>query len=128
MSGRTVGAGPAFESWSVMSPTTTTPDDGNGWSTTGRNILSPDRLAAIRKVLEDKGPVIVEHWFYYGSRAPDRLVFDDYDQFVEYLKTKAGPGDALYVWDFADVCRDDNKLANGKYPDADGRVPARGSY
>lgn len=111
----------------VMSPTTSI-DDGNGWSAEGQNILSPDRLAAIRKVLEDKGPVILEHWFYYGSRSPDRIVFDDYDRLVEYLGTKVGAGDALHVWDYADVCRDDNRLTNGKYPDAQGRVPARGAY
>ena len=110
-----------------MPPTTHT-DDGNGWSTDGRNILSADRMAAIRKVLEDKGPVIVEHRFYYGSRAPDRLVFEDYDDLVAYLKTKAGPGDSFWVWDYDDVCRDDNPLADGKYPDAEGRVPKRGAY
>jgi hypothetical protein len=110
-----------------MPPTTPT-DDGNGWSTDGRNILSADRMEAVRKVLEDKGPVIVEHWFYYGSRAPDRIVFEEYEQFVEYLNTKARPGDAFHIWDFADLCRDDNSLANGKYPDAEGRVPARGAY
>jgi hypothetical protein len=59
-----------------MTPATNT-DDGNGWSAEGRNILSAERMEAVRKVLEDKGPVIVEHWFYHGSRAPDRIVFDD---------------------------------------------------
>jgi len=111
----------------MMSPATHS-DDGNDWSAEGRNILSPERMAAIRKVLEEKGPVIVEHWFYYGSRSPHRLVFEAYDDVVEYLKTKARPGDALHVWDYAEVCRDENTLANGKYPDADGRVPARGAY
>jgi len=109
-------------------PPTMPLDDGNGWSTEGRNILSADRLGAIRKVLEEKGPIIIEHWFYYGSRTPDRLVFDDYDRFVEYLSSKARPGDSLHVWNFAELCRDDNTLADGKYPDAQGRVPARGSY
>jgi hypothetical protein len=110
-----------------MSSTTGT-DDGNDWSTDGRNILSADRMAAVRKVLEEKGPVIVEHWFYYGYRAPDRMVFDDYEQFVTYLSTKARPGDAFHIWDFAELCRDDNSLASGKYPDTQGRAPARGAY
>lgn len=110
-----------------MPPTTHT-NDNNNWSTQGRNILSADRLAAIRKVLDDKGPVIVEHWFYHGSRAPHRIVFDDYEKFVEYLNTNARPGDAFHIWDFANVCRDNNTLATGKYPDAQGRVPAKGAY
>jgi hypothetical protein len=103
-------------------------NDGREWSTAGRNILSPDRLAAIRHVLENVGPVIVEHWFYYGGRSPDRLVFEDYEDLMEYLKANAQPGDALHVWEFSRVCRDDNTLANGKYPDPLGRVPKGGAY
>jgi hypothetical protein len=102
--------------------------DRDGWSTDGRNILSADRLTAIRDVLETKGPVILEHWFYYGCRSPDRLVFDDYEQLLIYLKTKASPGDAFHVWDYAALCRDDNSLADGKYPDSEGRTPERGAY
>lgn len=109
-------------------PDATQSDDGNGWSAEGPNILSSGRLNAIRKVLEDKGPVIVEHCFYYRGRAPDRLVFDDYEELIEYLNTKARPGDAFDVWDFAEVCRGDNKLTDGKCPDSEGRVPARGAY
>jgi hypothetical protein len=103
-------------------------DDGREWSREGHNILSPERLAAIRHVLENVGPVIVEHWFYYGGRSPDRLVFEDCDAFMEYLRAKARPGDALFIWEFSRVCRDDNKLANGKYPDGEGRVPKGGAY
>lgn len=103
-------------------------DDAEEWSMEGRNILSDDRLAAIRQVLETVGPVILEHWFYYGGRSPDRLVFEDYDEFLEYLRTNARPGDSLYVWGFSQVCGDDNTLANGKYPDPEGRVPKGGAY
>jgi hypothetical protein len=102
--------------------------DEPGWSTEGPNILAPACLASVRDVVENVGPIIVEHWFYYGSCAPDRLLFDDYDKFVEYLTTKAKPGDAVYVWSFAQTCRDENTVANGKYPDALGRVPRGGAY
>jgi hypothetical protein len=103
-------------------------DDDSEWSSERHNILSPDRLSAIREVLENSGPIIVEHWFYYGSCSPDRIVFDDYDKFLDYLNAKARPGDALYVWSFAQVCRDDNSLVDGKYPDRHGRVPKGGAY
>jgi hypothetical protein len=97
------------------------------WSSEGHNILTADRLAAIREVLEKTGPVIVEHWFYYGGCSPERLVFEDYDELVAYI-TSANGGDAFHVWNYAQVCRDDNGLVNGKRPDSEGRVPLGGSY
>ena len=102
--------------------------EGDEWSTSGpTNFLSPDVLARIKSELE-RGPVIVEHWHYRGSRAPDRLVFEDFEDVVEYAQTKARPGDAFHVWAFAGLCRDENTLASGKIPDAQGRTPKRGAY
>lgn len=102
--------------------------EADDWSVDGRNILTPDRLEAIRRVLEDVGPVIIEHGHYRRARSRTRLIFEDYEKFTEYLATRAGPGDAFWVWDFFACCRDDNSLANGKYPDAGGRVPKGGAY
>ena len=103
-------------------------DERDEWSTAGRNILSPDQLAKVRDTLDGSGPVIVEHRHYRGSSAPDRLVFDDYDEFRTYLTKNAQPGDALYVWSYAELCRDENATVSGKYPDSNGRVPAKGAY
>ncbi len=100
----------------------------DGWTADGHKISSPENLDAIRKCLENQGPVIVEHWFYRGSCAPERFVFDDFDAFLEYLDTKAFAGDALHVWNFAETCRDDNELAYGKCPDDGGMVPQHGAY
>jgi len=98
-------------------------DETDGWAIQGRSIVSPERLATIRQMLDEKGPIIVEHRFYRGSRSPKRLVFDDFGQFVEYISSQAYPGDAVWVWDFAELCRDDNRIVNGKYPDGMGRTP-----
>lgn len=98
------------------------------WTIDGRSITSTDRLSAIRAVLENVGPVIVEHWHYYGSCAPDRVVFEDYDTLLDYLTKNAKPGDAFHVWDFAAVCQNGNTLTSGKYPDAEGRTPKGGAY
>jgi hypothetical protein len=100
----------------------------DGWTADGRKISDPETLDAIRRCLEAEGPIIVEHWFYRGSCAPDRLVFDGYEEFVEYLESRTYAGDAIHVWSFAAACRDDNELASGKCPDEDGRVPRRGAY
>ncbi|MHC5537357.1 hypothetical protein ACYOEI_03870 [Singulisphaera rosea] len=102
--------------------------EDDGWTAEGRKIITPEVLAKIRQCLEDQGPVIVEHWFYRGSCAPDRLVIDDYDALVEYLDTQTFAGDAIHVWSYALVCRDDNELTYGKCPDDEGRVPTRGAY
>lgn len=102
--------------------------EGDGWAADGRKITAPEVLEAIRRCLEDEGPIIVEHWFYRGSCAPDRSVFNDAEAFVGYLDAHAFAGDAIHVWSFAAVCRDDSELASGKCPDGDGLVPTRGAY
>jgi hypothetical protein len=102
-------------------------NEADEWSREGPNIMSPERCGVIRDVLE-QSPVIVEHWFYRGSCAPDRLVFDDYEAFDLYLRSKTRPGDAIHVWRYDALCRDDNALTHGKCPDTDGLVPKRGAY
>jgi hypothetical protein len=99
----------------------------DGWGYTARNIRSEERLSLIRGALE-KSPIILEHWFYRMGRRPERKVFDDFEDFTDYLATHVQPGDALHVWRFDQVCRNDNALTSGKYPDTDGMVPERGAY
>jgi hypothetical protein len=51
--------------------------EADEWTTDGRKILSAENLEVIRRTLEDEGPIILEHWHYYGASPPDRLIFDD---------------------------------------------------
>jgi hypothetical protein len=102
--------------------------DDDGWTTDGRKITAPEALDSIRRCLEEQGPIIVEHWFYRGSCAPHRSVFNDVEAFTEYLDAHASAGDSIHIWSFAAVCRDTNELASGKCPDDDGLVPLRGAY
>jgi hypothetical protein len=97
------------------------------WSLQGRTILAPEQRVAIRECLE-RSPIIVEHWYYRAGRSPQRRVFDDLEDFENYLEAQARPGDAFHVWEFAALCRDDNTVASGKYPDTDGCVPEQGAY
>jgi len=46
-------------------------------------------LEIIREILEES-QIIVERWFYRGSRAPERLFFEDFEDFEEYLNSKSG--------------------------------------
>jgi len=101
----------------------------NVWSTDSiDNILSKENLEAIQRELDDEGPIIVEHWFYFGGSSPDHLLFIEFSDFMEYLNSKVKPGDAIDVWSFHDSCTADNALARAKYPDEQGRVPRGGAY
>lgn len=102
--------------------------DADDWKPDGAKITDPAALEAIRHCLESEGSIIVEHWFYRGSRAPDRVVFNEFEEFEEYLSSFACAGDDFHVWSFSRACRNDNELANGKCPDDDGLVPRGGPY
>lgn len=97
------------------------------WSSDGPNILSPDQLETIKRALEQTF-VILEHRFYYGSRAPKIAVFADFEELEEYLQANARPGDSIWCWRYDELCRDDNSLVHGKIPDDQGRTPRGGAY
>jgi hypothetical protein len=93
----------------------------------GPNILADDTLALLRAALAET-PLIVEHWFYRGGSSPRRYVFEEFEELEKHVRDLARPGDAFWIWRFDKLCLDDNALAVGKRPDADGAVPARGAY
>jgi uncharacterized SAM-dependent methyltransferase len=97
------------------------------WSNSGANILAPELLTEIRNLLE-RQPVILEHRLYRGSSAPLRLIFDEYEDFLNHLKSHARPDDRVLIWGYSDLCRDDNELVDAKYPDPMGRTPRGGAY
>jgi hypothetical protein len=97
------------------------------WSTTGVNILEPEVLVRVRSLLEQQA-IILEHRLYRASSAPLRLIFDDYEDFLTHVKSSARPGDHFLIWGYSDLCRNDNKLVDGKYPDGAGRTPRGGAY
>lgn len=101
--------------------------ESDGWTSEGRKITTKENLEAICQASE-QAPIIVEHWFYRASSSPDRFVFEDFDTFMNYLNSKACAGDAIYVWNYSEVCKDDNTVAYGKCPDDDGCVPRKGAY
>jgi len=98
------------------------------WQSAESKIVTPEKLAVIRDVLENEGCIVVQHWLYRGSSSPERMVFDDFGEFEECLTTKTYGGDAIVVWSMHELCTPDNRLAEGKVPDLDGRVPKGGAY
>lgn len=101
--------------------------EDDNWQTNGKKVTSEENLKNIESTLEEDC-IIVEHWFYRGASAPDRLVFDSYKNFEEYINEKIRPGDAIYIWKFSQCCQDNNYLVYGKVPDEKGRVPEKGAY
>lgn len=97
------------------------------WRFDGSKIVAPEKLATIREVQETKGCIVFGHWLYRGSSAPERTIFDDFQKFEEYLRTKTSGGDAIDVWSMHEVCTSQNRVAEGKVPDLDGRVPTGGA-
>ena len=95
--------------------------DGREWTDKGESILSPKNLMAVERHLEDVGPIVVEHWHYYGASTPTHLAFDSFDQFKAYLGSHVKPGDAIDVWPFPTNIG--AAIARAKYPDMEGRVP-----
>lgn len=108
--------------------TTSWRNNEHNWGKAGSKITSEENLLKIKNVLENVGSIIVEHWIYCGSQAPERSVFDDCDDFVEYLKNNAHAGDIISVWSMHELLNDQNQLASGKCPAADGCIPEGGAY
>jgi len=100
----------------------------DNWSLEGEKITSPEKLAAIKAVLEKDGPILMSHAFLRGGRGPHEQVFDDYEEFVAYLTEHASAGDAISVWSLWPFMRDTPPLADGKCPAEDGAVPKGGPY
>jgi hypothetical protein len=98
------------------------------WTTDAPRFTDVSVLSRLRSIIEDESPIIVEHRFYRGSRAPHRFICDDFDDLKKYLHTRTKAGDAMYVWRFEQCCRDDLIAERGKIPDASGRVPVGGAY
>jgi hypothetical protein len=97
------------------------------WTITGA-VLDNVALAALRPILEDESPVIVEHRFYRGASAPHRFLVERHEDLVAYVRERGRPGDSFYFWVFERCCPDSQAVAHGKLPDAEGRIPVGGAY
>ena len=103
-------------------------DTDDEWVSGDYIISNNENFTKIRDVLENVGSVIIEHWHFYGSRAPTKMIFDDMEDFEEYLKANAIAGDAIHAWSMHELCNDKNELVSGKCPDNNGLVPKGGAY
>jgi hypothetical protein len=54
-------------------------------------------------------------------------VFDSFEALEAYVLA-AKPGGRFCCWRYDELCRDDNMLADGNLPDAEGKTPDGGAY
>jgi hypothetical protein len=97
------------------------------WVTNQPNIMSEESLAKVRAAL-DKGYIVVEHMHFYGGRSLDKMFIEDFEDFMDYVRAKAKPGDQFVIYAIEEMF--DKKLytLKAKFPDAEGRVPVGGAY
>ena len=72
--------------------------------------------------------MIIEHRIYCGGGRPEHVVFQEAEEFIEYLKQHAFAGDSIHIWDLGTVLRDEDRAVHGKCPAEDGTVPKGGAY
>ena len=96
------------------------------WSASGKSILAPEQLEAVRRFIETTGSIAVMHWHYRGSRAPKPMAFDSFEAFETFLRTNTAHGDAIDVWPFPE--QQASRIADGKVPNERGETPEGGAY
>jgi len=47
--------------------------EADEWTCDGEKISTPEKLAAIKAVLEKDGPILVQHKFLRGARGPNEV-------------------------------------------------------
>jgi hypothetical protein len=102
--------------------------EADEWTCDGEKISTPEKLALIKTVLKETGPILVQHKFLRGGCGPHDAVFEDYEDFIAYLTENARAGDKISVWSLWPFMRDTPPLAYGKCPSEDGAVPNKGPY
>jgi len=97
------------------------------WVTDAPNILSGEANERVRKAFQN-GDVVVQHMYFAGGRSLTAHLFYDYEDFEEYLKKEAKPGDQFVVFDLEDLWWRTLYTVKAKFPNAEGKVPTGGPY
>lgn len=100
----------------------------DGWDKKGPIFTSEENLKVLEKMLSDGRFLVAEHWHYRGARAPDRIVVEDCDDFMDYLKGNAIAGDIVEIYDLTEAWENKEIIVQGKCPDENGEVPETGAY
>ncbi len=91
-------------------------------------ISEESRIQPIKEAFARERLLLIEHWFYRGGSAPNRIVFDDFEMFEDYLKERCSAGDSIHVFDITEALKEGQQLTHGKCPNGRGEVPKGGAY
>ncbi len=103
--------------------------EGDYWTPDGLRFTDSENVKKLQTLIDAGRFLVAEHWHYRGARAPDRIVVEYYDAFVEYLRENAIAGDIVDVFDLSDSWANKGEsVVTGKCPDKAGEVPRSGAY
>lgn len=103
-------------------------DPSDNWTINGKKITSSENLDLIRETLERQGSILVKRWFYRGASGPEYKIFDIYEDVISFLNNECYAGDAIDIWSLWNICKDEERLVEGKCPDENGLTPLGGAY
>ena len=87
------------------------------WVMDRPNTLSPENLLRLQEAFQE-GIIFGDHCFYYGGRSPDWCAFIRYEDFLDYLKSHARPGDLFELWSLPQLLRTGSQLLSKSFSDA----------
>ena len=103
--------------------------ESDDWHSDGPFLTDSGTLDRLEAMIDKGATLIAEHWHYRGSRAPDRLIVDNLDDFLKYLKNNAIAGDIVDVFDISEAWEaKGDPVLSGKCPDERGEIPRSGAY
>jgi hypothetical protein len=90
------------------------------WVKDGPNILSPDNLSKIEEAFQ-RGIIFGYHCFYCGGGNPDKCAFVAYNDLINYLRSRARPGDLFILWSLPSLVKTGVQLFSRSFPLSDER-------
>lgn len=87
------------------------------WVSDGPNILLPENLLRLQEAFQE-GIIFGDHCFYCGGRSPDWCAFITHEDFLEYLKSRARPGDLFDLWSLPQLLKTHSQLLSKSFSKA----------
>jgi len=101
---------------------------GCEWTTEGNSVKDEVFESVLDSIFDSGKSILLVHFYFCGSSAPDYFILDDYEDTVEYLNEHAKAGDRIEIYCFDDMLEAAKCLGAAKCPNEAGEVPEGGAY